>query len=316
MSNSSLINGVLLSPNHSGKRTQPITKIAIHHTAGVINGKALAGVFAPTSRNASANYGIGSDGKIFLIVDEKNRAWTTSSAWCDNRAVTIEVGNSTTAPTWKVSDFVLSRLIDLVYDICRRNKIYPCTFTGDKTGVLQMHRWYAKTACPGPYLASKFQYIADEVNKRLERDKKGIFQKIEIKTPNNFYKTGQYRVTANGLNIRSGPDVRYKIVGCIRDKGIYTITAVNGKWGKLKSGQGWISLPYCQLVSGAPQIPYIRPFKVGDKVRIKRGARTYEGRKVSSFVYDKSHIIDELKNDRAVLDKNGICTAFNIADLK
>lgn len=129
-------------------------------------------------------------------------------------------------------------------------------------------------------------------------------------------KTGLYRVTANGLNIRSGPDVRYKIVGCIRDKGIYTITAVNGKWGKLKSGQGWISLPYCQLVSGAPQIPYIRPFKVGDKVRIKRGARTYEGRKVSSFVYDKSHIIDELKGDRAVLDKNGICTAFNIADLK
>lgn len=30
-----------------------------------------------------------------------------------------------------------------------------------------MHKWFAPTGCPGPYLESKFPYIAAEVNKRL-----------------------------------------------------------------------------------------------------------------------------------------------------
>lgn len=170
MSNSPLVQKTVPSPNHSGRRTHKITKIAIHHAAGVIGGVNLAGVFLPKARQASSNYNLGSDGVIVLGVDESNRAWTTSSSWCDNRAVTIEVGNSTRGPQWLVSDYVLSRLIDLVTDICRRNEIYPCTYTGGKDGVLQKHEWYSNTNCPGPYLGSKFPYIAEEVNKRL-RDK-------------------------------------------------------------------------------------------------------------------------------------------------
>lgn len=168
MSNSSLVNLVSYSPNHSGRRLNPITKIAIHHTAGVLTAAGIGSVFKSTSRQASCNYGIGNDNKIVLVVDEANRAWTTSSAWCDNRAVTIEVSNSQYGGNWLVSDRVLNTLIDLVTDICRRNKIKNCTYTGGKDGVLQMHKWYASTSCPGPYLASKFTYIAQEVNKRLK----------------------------------------------------------------------------------------------------------------------------------------------------
>ena len=171
MSNSSLVDFRDYSPNHSGLRNEKITKIAIHHTAGVLTAARIGNVFKSTSRQASCNYGVGSDGKIVLVVDECNRAWTTSSAWCDNRAVTIETSNSQYGGNWPVSDFVLNRLIDLVTDICRRNNIYPCTYTGDKNGVLQKHEWYAQTTCPGPYLGSKFSYIASEVNKRLRGEK-------------------------------------------------------------------------------------------------------------------------------------------------
>lgn len=171
MSNSSLVSFADYSPNHSGRRTHPITKIAIHHTAGVLTAAGIGSVFKSTSRQASCNYGIGNDNRIVLVVDEANRAWTTSSAWCDNRAVTIEVSNSQYGGNWLVSDRVLNTLIDLVTDICRRNGIKNCTYTGGKDGVLQMHRWYAQTTCPGPYLGSKFTYIANEVNKRLRGGK-------------------------------------------------------------------------------------------------------------------------------------------------
>ena len=181
MSNSSLVSFPDYSPNHSGTRTHPITKIAIHHTAGVLTAAGIGSVFKSTSRQASCNYGIGNDNRIVLVVDEANRAWTTSSAWCDNRAVTIEVSNSQYGGNWLVSDRVLNTLIDLVTDICRRNKIKNCTYTGGKDGVLQMHRWYAQTTCPGPYLGSKFTYIANEVNKRLRGGK-------STSTPNNLYR--------------------------------------------------------------------------------------------------------------------------------
>ena len=167
MSNSSLVSIVNYSPNHSGRRNQPITKIAIHHTAGAVSAATIGQIFKPTSRQASCNYGIGNDNKIVLCVDESNRSWCTSSSWCDNRAITIEVANSSNGGNWPVSDRVLATLIDLVTDICRRNGIKNCTYTGGKDGVLQKHEWYANTNCPGPYLGSKFSYIASEVNKRL-----------------------------------------------------------------------------------------------------------------------------------------------------
>lgn len=54
------------------------------------------------------------------------------------------------------------------------------------------------------------------------------------------------RVTADVLNIRQGPGTTYKICGCIKDKGLYTIIKENGNWGYLKSGLGWICLDYAK----------------------------------------------------------------------
>ena len=56
------------------------------------------------------------------------------------------------------------------------------------------------------------------------------------------------KVTASAPNIRKGAGTSYPVVGCIWDKGIYTIVAEYNGWGKLKSGAGWISLAYTKRV--------------------------------------------------------------------
>ena len=56
------------------------------------------------------------------------------------------------------------------------------------------------------------------------------------------------KVTTSALNIRSGPGTNNKIVGVIRDRGVYTIVDEKSGWGKLKSGAGWISLKYCKKI--------------------------------------------------------------------
>lgn len=134
--------------------------------AGNLSIETCARVFSGT-RKASSNYGIGSDGRIALYVDESNRAWTSSSSANDSQAVTIEVANNSGKPNWTVSDKAYASLLNLCEDICRRNKIEVINFTGNKDGNLTMHKWFASTACPGPYLEPRFQSIADEINKRL-----------------------------------------------------------------------------------------------------------------------------------------------------
>ena len=67
------------------------------------------------------------------------------------------------------------------------------------------------------------------------------------------FKAYTVKVTASALNIRKGPGTNYGTNGVIRDKGVYTIVAESTgkgatKWGKLKSGAGWISLDYAKKV--------------------------------------------------------------------
>ena len=167
MSNSPLVNYTRISPNRTIMSNKKNTHIVIHHMSGNLSVEVCGAVFAPATRKASSQYGVGTDGRVGLYCPESDRAWTTGSYEIDSKAVTIEVANDSGAPTWHVSDKALQKTIELCVDICKRNGIKKLNFTGDKTGNLHMHRWYQSTDCPGPYLRTKFAYIADEVNKKL-----------------------------------------------------------------------------------------------------------------------------------------------------
>lgn len=176
MSNSPLVCYTKLSPNNSGKRNHVIDTISIHCMAGNASIEACGNLFADPDRNASSNYGVGTDGRIGLYVDEANRSWCTSSGSNDNRAVTIEVANDGDAKTgWHVSDTAYNALIDLLVDICRRNGIKKLLWKADKSLIghvdqqnMTVHRWFAAKACPGDYLYNLHGQIADDVNSRLE----------------------------------------------------------------------------------------------------------------------------------------------------
>ena len=179
MSNSPLVTYTKLSPNHSGRRNHVIDTVSIHCMAGNASVETCGALFADPSRKASSNYGIGSDGRIALYVDEANRSWCTSSASNDHRAITIEVANNGGAPDWPVSDKAYAALLDLLTDICRRNRIKKLLWRGDKSLIGQVdkqnmtvHRWFAAKACPGDYLYNRHGEIAAEVNRRLEGEEK------------------------------------------------------------------------------------------------------------------------------------------------
>ena len=166
MSYSKLVEYVKLSPNCTKPRNHDVDHIVIHHMAGNATVESCGALFANPDRQASSNYGIGTDGRKACYVEEENRSWCSGNREVDHRAITIEVANCSGDPEWKVSDKALEATIELCVDICKRYG-FKLNYTGDKKGNLHMHKWYQATGCPGPYLESKFPYIAEQVNLRL-----------------------------------------------------------------------------------------------------------------------------------------------------
>ena len=138
------------SPQNPKQRTQPITKVTIHHMAGVGSVESFGKIVTTPDRNMSATYAIGNDGRIGRYLEESDRPWTSSSKWNDQRAVTIEVSNSKVDKKdgeWPISAAAWASMIKLTADICKRNGIKKLTYTGDKNGSLTFHRFYAATGC-------------------------------------------------------------------------------------------------------------------------------------------------------------------------
>lgn len=253
MSNSSLVSYTKISPNTWGLRTHTIDTVTIHCVVGQCTVESLGNTFAPRSRKASSNYGIGFDGRIGMYCEEKYASQCSSNRANDNRAITIEVASDTKHP-YRVTDAAYKALIELLVDICKRNPgIGTLKWQGDKRLIGQVakqnmtvHRWFANKACPGDYLYNLHPQIVKEVNARLgaKTDTVKVTEKVPFPV----------RVTITDLNIRTGPGTNYPKVGKRTGKGVFTIIEVqNGKgalsgWGKLKSGLGWISLDYATRI--------------------------------------------------------------------
>ena len=144
-----------------GRSGRNIEAITIHHMAGKLTAEQCGRIFQQVGRYGSSHYGIGYNGERASYVDEENTAWTNSN-WDSNcKSVTIETSNSEMGGSWPVSDASLNALIKLVADIAKRNGLGTLV-PGQN---LTWHSMFADTTCPGDYLRSKMQYIADEANK-------------------------------------------------------------------------------------------------------------------------------------------------------
>jgi len=325
MSNSPLVNYTKISPNRTSPRKQAIDTLTIHCVVGQCSVETLGNVFAPASRQASSNYGIGYDGRIGMYCEEKDRSWCTSSSANDNRAVTIEVASDTTHP-YAVTDEALAALIDLCADICKRNNIKKLLWEGDKSLIGQVdkqnmtvHRWFANKSCPGDYLYNKHPYIAAEVNKRL------VTSAAPSTGSGTFYyvQTGAYKNKANA-------DVQYNKVraagfeAIIKQTGdLYRVQVgayskkenAEAMAGKIRS-KGFevyiTNIGGTQVAAGSTPAPAPAPaktIKVGSKVKVRSGAKTYTGGSLSSFVYNNVYDVQQIDGKRVVIGLKGQVTA-------
>lgn len=250
----------------------PIDRITPHCVVGQLSVEELGDIFAPEERAASSHYGIGPDGRVAMYVKEKNRSWCSSSEANDQRSVTIECASDLRQP-YAMNDVVFARLVDLCVDICERNGKSKLLWLRSKTRtlnyvpapnemILTVHRWFARTRCPGDWLMGRLDILASQVTNRLvdsslskEETAKGIkpfffrFGGLLKKASPAQSNPNAYRVKvmSYALNVHRAPTTDSEITAQIEDFGIYTIIAESAgkgasRWGKLENGLGWIAL--------------------------------------------------------------------------
>lgn len=199
--NSPLVSYTKISPNRTKNRNHAIDTITIHCLVGQCSVETLGNIFAPQSRQASSNYGVGADGRIGMYCEEKDRSWCSSNAANAHRAITIEVASDTKHP-YAVNDKVYAALIDLCVDICQRNGIKKLVWSTDKNQRVNhlngcnmaVHRNYANKSCPGDYLYERHGAIADTVNAKLSATECTKTETPAETTVPEKLTTGYYRV--------------------------------------------------------------------------------------------------------------------------
>ena len=231
--NSSLVSYTRLSPNHSGQRTHSIDRITPHCVVGQATAERIAEIFATTDRQASCNYGIGRDGRISLVVEEKNRSWCSSSKENDQRAITIEVASDSTAP-YAFRDEAYAALIALCVDICKRNGKKKLLWLADKAKtlvyepksdemLLSVHRWFANKSCPGDWMYARMGDLAAKVTASLGEES---VPTVETPTEETIATDGNLKKGSKGDAVRT---MQTMLIACGYDCGS---TGADGDFGK------------------------------------------------------------------------------------
>lgn len=266
-----------------GRRGYKICKITPHHMAGVLTGEQCAKLFQKATRNASANYCIGYKGDIVCNVEEENRAWTSSSAWNDCQAITIEVSNSKASGNYPISEASWKSLVNLCADICKRYN-FKLTYDGTKNASLTRHNMYANTNCPGKYLQSKFPQLVKEVNAKLEEKPKETIMYVNVKN--------------DTLNVRTKP--WGKIITDLKRGTKVTVTGTEGDWSIISSPvQGYVSTDYLSKTK-----PTTISNTVGQLRTLKQTCHLYSKENLTGteYTYLKDTRVQILKNISAKVD--------------
>lgn len=232
-----VINKDLTTRNYQNTNNiKRIKYIVIHYVGATGGAKANCNFFKTIYRGSSAHYFVGHKGEVWQCVDDADVAWHCGASSykhkiCRNsNSIGIEMCcRKDSKGRWYFEKETIDSTIELTkmlmkkYDVPESNVIRHYDVTGKR--------------CPEPYVRDKEAW---------NDFKEAIGAKATTTKP--VSKEYKVKITASALNIRAGAGTKYKITGCIRDRGIYTIMQTQGNWGKLKSGLGWINLNYTKKV--------------------------------------------------------------------
>ena len=148
--------------------------------------------------------------------------------------------------------------VELFAYLCKKYNLNP-----EKDGVIISHseghkRGIASNHGDVEHIWNKYGFtmaqFRKDVKKAMSGSTAGTTEQVGGKKQEETTGTSGYlvKITADVLNVRKGPGTNYPVSTQVHAGEVYTIVGekMNGstKWGKLKSGAGYISLSYTKKV--------------------------------------------------------------------
>lgn len=234
------IKEMLLTHNRPRTKRTRTTAIAVHYVGNA--GSSAIGnrnYFQTTSTSVSSHYIIGLEGEIIRCIPEDEVSWCTNQA----NSYTISIECCHPHEDGIFNDKTYKSLVELCADICKRWKLNPL-----KGGIIR-HFDVTGKVCPRGFVAKSKGGTDDNNCTRYHKFLSDVAN-IMGQVPSDKFQPYLIRVSSNDgfVNIRKTPKFADSdIVETIKNSNIeYTIVeekTVDGvKFGKLKSGVGWIAL--------------------------------------------------------------------------
>ena len=227
------INKLLTKINYRKGNGKTNKYLVIHFVGATGGAEANCKYFQSNYRGASAHYFVGHQGEIWQCVEDKDVAWHVGAnsykhPYCRNsNSIGIEMCcKKDSKGTWYFEDATVKATIELVKELMAKYKI-------PAANVIRHYDVTGKQ-CPEPYVRDAAAWNAF---------KAALTGATTTVTTGNIVS-----VTADELNVRSGPGVLYKVVTKVKKGEAFTIVEEKNGWGKLKSGKGWIKLSYTKKV--------------------------------------------------------------------
>lgn len=298
---SKLTTGVRQSFQRSSRNGAKIDHIIIHHTA-TTNGEWVLDAMVSGSKQVSANYVPDKDGKLWGVVPEEFRAWTSSSAAWDGRSITMECVNNST-DGWTISDASYEKIAQLLADISIRYN-FPLTRDKQRSTVLGHKELYLywgdsyATACPGGIDIDRIVRRANQI--KATKPSQGAEVKVYRYTDGTAASKSQRTVKAGTsfwLNTVNGAGVSQasNIVGGI---GEYSITAHVYADGGVPGEKVDVQLFWDNTKTSGPHSGhYIQTFVFDKDGKIRGNVEFKRGVQAGYAVYAnfKSHSTKDIK---------------------
>lgn len=231
------------SKNYNSRTSRSVSYVVMHYSGNPKDtARANCNYFASGSRSSSAHFFV-DDATIYQSVELRDIAWhcgtskTYYHAACRN-SNSFGIEMCCTAGNYMISDKTI------------KNAAYLCAYLCEMLGIgadevdkyVLRHYDITHKKCPAQMANSENDTDWANFKKQVKTILAANNSSATVALP---YKV---KITASVLNVRAGAGTSYKVTTTVKKDEVYTIVAVSGGWGKLKSGAGWISLAYTKQV--------------------------------------------------------------------
>lgn len=194
-----------------------------HHAAGT---DARSYVVNANSRDSHPTYHVDRYGKSTGVVHPDRRPFSTSHS-VDGVAITFELDNSSVGGNWPVNTATLNEAIDICVFHAKQQglkKFARNTPGKDQPGVffIAWHSQYVATACPGPHVLSRIDWIVSECQRRLDGGKAPTPSTPVVTTPSKTSTSWEASSTVPGAPVWPRGELMKRIQKALAARGRYS----------------------------------------------------------------------------------------------